>query len=228
MWLKLNNEKIISILKEKSIDLNFEQLDSLMELGNIGSGNAVTALSQLLNRKIEMSLTKVSIIPFWKIMDLLEDPQTVVFGIHSDIRGHANLSIFQFFTKKSVMNMIAKLSDYNSKKEENINKIQDIDEFSLSIISEIGNILTGHYTSALANLMTTQLIPKVPVIALDTLETITNSLIANYSERIDHFVIIKTNIKIEELELIGTFCFIPDVDTLEKIFQAINTSTKRH
>ncbi len=219
-------KKNISWLKEKSIDLNFEQIDSLMELGNIGSGNAITALSQLLERRIEMSLTKVSIIPFWKIMDLLEDPQTMVFGIYSDIKGHANLSIFQFFTKKSVINMINKLSDQNQNNPININEIEDLDEFSLSIISEIGNILIGHYTSALANLMSTKLIPEVPNIALDTLETITNCLAAKYSQRIDHFVIIKTTLKIEELELTGTFCFIPDVDTLERIFKAIEVDSQ--
>ena len=123
------------------------------------------------------------------------------------------------------MNMIKKLSEDKTNTLD-INQIEDLDEFSLSIISEIGNILTGHYTSALANLMSTKLIPEVPNIALDTLETITNSLTAKYSQRIDHFVIIKTTLKIEELELIGTFCFIPDVNTLERIFKAIEVDCK--
>ena len=74
--------------------------------------------------------------------------------------------------------------------------------------------------------MSTKLIPEVPIIALDTLETIINSLTAKYSLRIDHFVIIKTTLKIEELELTGTFCFIPDVDTLERIFKAIEVDYK--
>ena len=44
-------------IEENDGELTPMQLDSLKELGNIGSGHAITALSQLLNRKIDVSLT---------------------------------------------------------------------------------------------------------------------------------------------------------------------------
>lgn len=215
---------------EDAIKLSAEQIDSLMELGNIGSGNAVTALSDLLNVTIEMSLTYVSIIPFWKITDLLENLEMEVFGICSDVIGDANLSIFQYFSKESVINMVNNLSQKvrkeATKDATKIKEIGDIDEFSLSIISEIGNILAGHYTSALADLMSTTLIPEVPEVALDTLGTIINSLVAKFSKTLNHLILINTKVRLEELSLSGNFCFIPDVKTLERIFKAINVDYK--
>ena len=36
-------------------DLNSEQIDVLKEIGNIGAGNAITALSKMVSKKIDMS-----------------------------------------------------------------------------------------------------------------------------------------------------------------------------
>jgi chemotaxis protein CheC len=122
--------------------------------------------------------------------------------------------------------MVMSLSKPDLKHLKKIKNIKDLDKFSLSVISEIGNILAGHYASALANLMGRSLIPTVPDIALDSLRTILNSLVAKYSEQINHLVVIKTDLMIEDLNIKGNFCFIPDIGTLEQLFKAINVDPK--
>ena len=47
--------------------LNDMQLDVLKEIGNIGAGNATTALSTMLNVKMDMSVPNVALIQF-KVM----------------------------------------------------------------------------------------------------------------------------------------------------------------
>ena len=85
---------------EESIKLTPYQLDSLMELGNIGSGHAITALSQLMDKRIDMSLTSVDMIPFWKLPEKFGGEETEVFGILSSVQGEQNLSILQIFPKR--------------------------------------------------------------------------------------------------------------------------------
>lgn len=43
------------------------QMDVLKEVGNIGAGNAATALSQLLNRPIDMGVPTVQMLPLKKL-----------------------------------------------------------------------------------------------------------------------------------------------------------------
>lgn len=43
------------------------ELDVLREVGNIGAGNAVTALSTLLNKPVDMAVPKVSLLPFEEV-----------------------------------------------------------------------------------------------------------------------------------------------------------------
>ncbi|MFX0030240.1 MAG: chemotaxis protein CheC [Candidatus Hermodarchaeota archaeon] len=203
-------------------NLTPEQLDTLKELGNIGSGNAITALSKLLNREVVVSLTSVDIIPFWKVQESFESPHVEVFGVYSEVPFNSELSIIQMFTKKSLINLINLLNFNEEISYEQIKKVEDLDDLSVSIIKEIGNILTGHYTSALADLLSTQLIPNVPTVALDTLNAIFNGIIAKHSRLSDFLIIIKTKITLPEINLNCIMCFIPCINILKNFFKILN------
>jgi len=214
----------ISVENNKSgnIELTPEQLDMLKELGNIGSGHAITALSELINDRVDVSLTAVKIIPFWKIPDLFENPNTEAFGIYSEIIGKPDLSIIQIFTKVSVINLINILNDEDHIEIEDVRSIQELDDFTCSIISEIGNILAGNYASALANLLSIKLVPEVPKLALDNLNAMLDTIIAKYSLNSDYTIIVKTKIQVKEIELNGTLCLVPSMKILKELFKILN------
>lgn len=208
--------------KSGNIKLTPEQLDMLKELGNIGSGHAITALSELINDRVDVSLTAVNIIPFWKIPDLFENPNTEAFGIYSEIIGKPDLSIIQIFTKVSVINLINILNDEDHIEIEDVRSIQELDDFTRSIISEIGNILAGNYASALANLLSIKLVPEVPKLALDNLNAMLDTIIAKYSINSDYTIIVKTKIQVKEIELNGTLCLVPSMKILKELFKILN------
>ncbi|NLX01434.1 MAG: CheY-P-specific phosphatase CheC, partial [Syntrophomonadaceae bacterium] len=56
------------------------QLDALKEIGNIGAGNAATALAQMVQAKIDMTVPQVSILPFADVPDLLGGADAHVVG----------------------------------------------------------------------------------------------------------------------------------------------------
>jgi chemotaxis protein CheC len=199
-----------------------EQIDVLKEIGNIGSGHAITALSQLLNSEIDVSLTLAEIIPFWKVVEFFDNPDIAVFGIYSEIHLNSDLSIIQIFTKESIINLLNLLNlDFNLSIE-NIKTRDDLDEFSLSTITEIGNILSGHYANALADLMSIKIVPNVPIVALDTLNAIFNELIAKHSQISDYLVLIKTKLAVKDINVNCTICFIPSVNILNNLFKILN------
>jgi len=207
---------------EESIKLTPAQIDSLMELGNIGSGHAITALSQLMDKRIEVSLTSVDIVPFWKLPERFGGEENEVFGILSSVQGEQNLSILQLFPKESTINMINSLSEGKNIESSEVKILSDLDDSSLSTITEVGNILSGHYANALADLMEIKLVPDVPDVAFDVLRAVMNEVIAKTSEALDLTIIINTKLEIEDLNLEAIFCFLPAVETLNKLFKAIN------
>lgn len=208
--------------EEDNFQLTQDQIDALMELGNIGSGNAITALSHLLEKRIDVSLTSGEIIPFWKLSNKLGDSNTEVFGINSIVKGETYLNILQIFTKKSIFNLVDILSEQKKQEKVPIKNLDDFDEYTISLIVEIGNILAGHYTSALADLLSTKYIPDVPFLALDKLGAIINEFLATCSEDLDFILMINTKLKIEDLDFFGILCFIPSVETLDKLFEKLD------
>src|SRR3989442_2347672 len=62
-------------------DLKELQIDALREVANIGAGHAATALSQLTNRKIMISVPQINIVRLEEVPDLLGIPQDVVAAV---------------------------------------------------------------------------------------------------------------------------------------------------
>src|ERR1700740_2780785 len=62
-------------------DLKELQLDALKEVENIGAGHAATALSQLTNRRIMISVPQINITRLEDVPNLLGNPQDVVAAV---------------------------------------------------------------------------------------------------------------------------------------------------
>src|SRR5438445_13644370 len=62
-------------------DLKELQIDALREVANIGAGHAATALSQLTNRRIMISVPQINIARLEEVPDLLGHAQEVVAAV---------------------------------------------------------------------------------------------------------------------------------------------------
>ncbi|NLY18735.1 MAG: CheY-P-specific phosphatase CheC, partial [Clostridiaceae bacterium] len=67
--------------------LNAFHLDVLKEIGNIGSGNAATALAKLLGKKVDMKVPQIRIMGFSEINETLGGAETPVAGILLGVLG---------------------------------------------------------------------------------------------------------------------------------------------
>ena len=63
------------------------EIDALKEIGNIGAGNAATALSMLLSKKITIKVPQIRIIPFDDVSKSVGGPEQLVIGIFMRING---------------------------------------------------------------------------------------------------------------------------------------------
>ncbi|WKB34848.1 chemotaxis protein CheC [Terrilactibacillus sp. S3-3] len=54
-------------------DLGWKHLDLLKEIGNIGASHAATSLSTILNKRIELKIPSVRIIPFAEMNDVMRN-----------------------------------------------------------------------------------------------------------------------------------------------------------
>ncbi len=67
-------------------NINLDQIDNmqfdvLKEIGNIGAGNATTALSKMINGKVDMSVPEVALLEFKELPDMVGGAENIVVGI---------------------------------------------------------------------------------------------------------------------------------------------------
>ena len=79
-------------MKDVNLDhVSQQYYDVLKEIGNIGAGNAMTALSQMLQCKVDMKVPQVRLLEFSEVGDLVggdEQVMVAVFlGVEGDITG---------------------------------------------------------------------------------------------------------------------------------------------
>lgn len=121
-------------------------MDILKEIGNIGAGHAATALSQLLNKRIEMTIPDARIISFDEMMDIVGGADNVVAAVFLRIEGDAPGNMFFVLSIEQAERFIQQMIG-----DEQFKLEQDCSELSLSALQELGNILAGSYLSSLSD-----------------------------------------------------------------------------
>ncbi|MBN1801040.1 MAG: chemotaxis protein CheC [Candidatus Lokiarchaeota archaeon] len=208
--------------EEGYIKLTKIQQDALKEIGNIGSGNAITALSRLINKRIDVDLTDVGIISFQDLHKQFGGKNEVVCGIFSHIKQPSQSTILQVFDSTPLMKLVKDLAGKESKIDPNkVKQKKDLDEFAISTVVEVGNILAGHYASSLADLMEQRISIEVPEFTMSKAGELSDFLAQEVSALSEYVVLIKTEMRVVDLQLRGYFFFIPDIDSLDNLFKSL-------
>jgi len=195
-------------------ELTPSQIDALKEVGNIGAGHGATALSQLLGKKINITVPHATILSISDVSQLVGDPNTLVAGLTLSILGDATGKILLLFPRDSALH----LADMLLKQPVGSSKI--LNEMGHSAIKEAGNILTGAYLSALNEFLGMLLLISVPTLVFDMagalLSTITQGM-----EDVSKVICIETKFVDAQEVIGGYFILVPDAVSLRAIFQAI-------
>ena len=128
-----------------SIDSSY--LDALKEIGNIGAGNATTALAQMLQRKVDMMVPQADLLEFRDLGEAIGGEETIMAGVYMVVEGDINGSMMFLLEKESskhlVSQMLGGFGDPNT---------EEFGEMELSVLKEMGNIMTGAYLNSLSDL----------------------------------------------------------------------------
>ncbi|MGE5631770.1 MAG: chemotaxis protein CheC [Caulobacteraceae bacterium] len=195
-------------------DLNSLQIDVLREIGNIGAGNAATALSKMISKRIDMDVPKVNILEFKDVAELVGGPEVEVVGIYFKVTGDITGSIMFLMDKKSAKLLTNLLM---SKMDDNDN----LDDMDFSALQEVGNILSGSYLSSLSSLTGLKLIVSVPSLALDMAGAILSVPVILFGQVGDKVMLIETDFNEGSNRVKGNFFLIPDEESFEILLKSL-------
>lgn len=194
-------------------EMSNEYFDVLRELGNIGAGNATTALAQMMQCKVDMSVPKVQLLEFKDLGKAMVGEETVMAGIYLGIEGDIKGSIMFLLEKKAAKHLVGKLMGVESEGEE-------FSEMEFSALKEVGNIITGSYLNSLSSITNLVIYPSVPDLTVDMAGAILSVPAIEFAALGDRMLMIQTQF-FDEMVLDGYFILIPDLDSYGRMLAAL-------
>jgi chemotaxis protein CheC len=191
------------------------KMDVLREVGNIGAGNAATALSRLLNKPVDMAVPKVQLLPFEEISEMVGGAEQIVIAIFLRVEGDAPGNLFFILSPDAAKGLLKRLVGMHPETDGFLNEMEQ------SALCEIGNILAGSYLSSLADFTKLAMSPTVPALAMDMAGAILSYGLLQFGQMGDDALLIDTTFLEGNHEVEGQFFLIPDPDSFAKIFRSL-------
>lgn len=199
--------------------LNNLELDALGELGNIGAGNAATALSQMIGSQVELSVPRVSIIPVQDIPRPIGGPETMVAGIYLKLFGDAPGRMLICLPQETVFPLLKLM--FKDIRE----NIQELGEAEQSALKEMSNIVGCAYLNAMASFMGVQLVPSVPALAVDMVDAVVSAVMSEMAQINPRALLIEAEFSGLEGRLRLHMFYIPEQGSLDAVLHAIKKAT---
>ena len=195
-------------------DVNTMYFDVLKEIGNIGAGNATTAIANMIGMRLNMSVPKVQLLTFPELGSAIGGEEEAIVGIYleveSDIAGSMMFLLRMESAHYLVNHLMGRDPGYN----------EPFDEMDLSAIKEIGNIIAGSYLSALASMTGMMITSSVPYLAIDMAAAILSVPAIQFGQFGDNALLIQTEFGDDKM-IEGYFILLPEIDSYEKILTSL-------
>lgn len=188
--------------------------DVLKEIGNIGAGNATTAIASMLGVKVDMKVPSVKFMNVSEMGGALGDEEAMVVGIFLEVELDINGSMMFIMDMDSAHFLVNSLMMRDQSYQE------DFDEMDLSAIKEIGNIIAASYLSALSGLTNMTISPSVPYLCIDMAAAILSVPAIQFGVMGDNALMIQTEFG-DDYQVKGSFILMPDEESYDKILKSL-------
>ncbi|MBQ3076439.1 MAG: chemotaxis protein CheC [Clostridia bacterium] len=199
-------------------ELSSLELDTLKEIGSIGTGNAATALSQLIGQQVRIQMPEVRIMGYNEAIEWIGGPEEITAGVLVKMSGQINgimLSCQQLeFVNLVLRNTLGKeVEDYFG-----------LHEMECSVLIEVGNIMISTFINALSSLADIQIELTVPAFTVDMQGAIMAVPMAQYGGQSDYIMTIGGNFVCDGKEVPCRLLLSPDIRSLNVLLRKLGVS----
>lgn len=196
-------------------DLESLHLDVLSEIGNIGSGNAATALATLLNTTVDIDIPKISLMNYSNVSERLGGKDALAIGMGVMLEGDLTGMMLQVMHSDFASKLV------NTFYPKHIVNVEDIVEMDMSVLREACNITTAAYVNALASMTGLFINISPPEDNVDTIENILRIPTDRFSSLGQQVLFIDENLTVAGTEVRSSMILILEIESLTALFERL-------
>ena len=196
-------------------DINEMHIDVLREIANIGSGNAASSLSRMLNHSVNISIPHIGIKGFNEAYEVLGGAEAIMVGTLLMLTGGVNGMMMFLLPVEVVCDLVNMLMFTDIKSHE------EIDEMGYSVINEVSNIMSASFVTAIADMTDLVIDISPPEAALDMLGSLMSVPSIYFAKMSDTLLLIQNELEIEGKKTSASVLMLPDMESLEKLMTSL-------
>lgn len=200
-------------------ELSSLELDTLKEIGSIGTGNAATSLSSLIGKPVRIQMPEVRIMGYNEAIEWIGGPEEITAGVLVGMDGQISgimLSVQQLeFVNLVLESMLGKtVDDYI-----------ELQEMERSALTEVGNIMISTFINALSGLAGIDIELTVPAFTVDMQGAIMTVPMAEYGGQSDYIMTIGGNFICNGKEIPSRLLLSPDIRSLNFLLRKLGVDS---
>ena len=185
-------------------------------LGNIGSGNAATALASLLNTVVDIEVPVISLVSYDKVADYLGGKNVKALGMTVDLEGDIHGCMLEVVHLDFVKQLI------NTFYPKEITDLTMIDDMDISVVREMSNITTAAYVNSIAAMTQLFINIKPPDSYCDSVSALVSIPAEKLSRSYDEPVLyIDEKLHIGTTEINSGLILVLDSKSIQILFQKL-------
>lgn len=199
-------------------ELSSLELDTLKEIGSIGTGNAATSLSALIGKTVRIQMPEVRIMGYNEAIEWIGGPEEITAGVLVGMSGQIS-GIMLSVQQLEFVNLVL-----DSMLGQSVKDYIDLQELESSALTEVGNIMISTFINALSGLSNISVNLTVPAFAVDMQGAILSVPMAAYGGMSDYLMTIGGNFVCEEEQVPCRLLLSPDLGSLNFLLKKLGVA----
>lgn len=200
-------------------ELSSLELDTLKEIGSIGTGNAATSLSALIGQEVRIRMPEVRIMGYNEAIEWIGGPEEITAGVLVGMSGQIS-GIMLSVQQLEFVNLV--LESMLDKTVEDYSQLQELEG---SALVEVGNIMISTFINALSGLADIEIDLTVPAFTVDMQGAIMTVPMAEYGGQSDYIMTIGGKFVCNGKEIPCRLLLSPDIRSLNFLLRKLGVSS---
>ncbi len=186
------------------------ELSAIREIASIGSGNAATALSQLVARMVEIGMPQAELVPLAEAASRIGPAEGEVVAVLTPVTGGLDASLLLAFPIAAAEALCGLLGT------------DAASDMGRSALEEIGNILSSCYATAIAGLTGLAIDPAPARLRRDRLDAVVAAVLAPAASPTGTVLLLQTSMRVEGAAVEFGFLLVPGEGMVPKLLRALD------
>ncbi|MEY8260202.1 chemotaxis protein CheC [Oscillospiraceae bacterium 50-60] len=200
-------------------ELSSLELDTLKEIGSIGTGNAATSLSALIGKPVRIQTPEVRIMGYNEAIEWIGGPEEITAGVLVGMSGQIS-GIMLSVQQLEFVNLVL-----DSMLDRSVEDYMELQELESSALTEVGNIMISTFINALSGLADIDIELTVPAFTVDMQGAIMAVPMAEYGGQSDYIMTIGGNFICNGKEIPCRLLLSPDIRSLNFLLRKLGVDS---